>query len=312
MKNRYWYDIHGRGVDTVAVWTTFAPTFNVGELSLAAHSTDVNLFNSLILEWRQAQDALSLARSNRDTNAEALHGVCLRALRLFSGTLKPTDNLIKEVGGVTAVKGESQGALTEKCLRLASLWIAVNAHRAALTPAQPALTVDTIDAASFQNMVNNHALLNQTVATRRTESSQKTTSLRAVALRVDENNKRWYKAWQGQFAADTAQRNSLSLIKTGTSQSAPGQAVFLTSEALSNQGVRLSFDASRATQFTISHQGPGEAAFSVLASGLTTKTFDHTNQTPGAHTYKVVGSNAAGTGEQSVPLVFTVEQSLAA
>jgi len=50
----------------------------------------------------------------------------------------------------------------------------------------------------------------------------------------------------------------------------------------------------------------------VLASGLTVKTFDHLNQTSGVHTYKVVGINAAGTGEQSIPLVFTVAQSIAA
>ena len=312
MNNRYWYDIHGRGVDTVAVWTTFAPTFNVGELSLAAHSADVNLFNSLVLEWSQSQDGKNLARSDRNTSAEALYGICLRALRLISGTLKPTDNLIKEVSAVTGVKGESQGAINEKCLRLASLWLAVNAHRAAQTPAQPPLTVDTTDVISFQTMVANHSASNQLVATRRTALSQKTSMLREVTTRVDTNNKRWYKAWQGQFAAGTAQREALSLIKTGSSQSAPGQAVFLAHEALPNQGVRLSFDASRGTQFVISHQGPGEAAFTVLASGLTVKSFDHLNQAQGIHTYKVVGANSAGTGAESVALSVSVAQAIAA
>ncbi len=312
MKSKYWYDIHGRGVDTVAVWTTFASTFSVGELSLSAHSTDVNLFNGMILEWSQAEDALGVARSNRDSNAAALGSVCQRALRLIAGTLKPTDILLKEVRSVTGVQGQSQGAIVEKCLRLASLWLAVNAHRAALTPAQAELKVDDIGVAAFQTMVGSQASLNQTVATRRTESSQKTTELRAVALRVDQNNKRWYRAWRGQFAADTAQINALRLIRTGASQSAPGQAVFLASELLANRGVRLSFDASRATQFSLSHQGPGESVFSVIASGLTVKTFDHTSQMPGVHTYRVVGSNAAGTGAESVPLVFTVQATIAA
>ena len=312
MNNRYWYDIHSRGVDTFAVWTAFAPTFVVGELTLVAHSADVNLFNSLILEWSQAQDALNLARSNRDTSATSLGVVCQRALKLISGTLKPTDNLLKEVRSVTGIQGESQGAINEKCLRLASLWMAVNTHRAALTPAQPALTVDTTDVSSFQSMVGNHAMLNQIVATHRTALSQKTTALRVVATRVDTNNKRWYKAWQGQFAAGTAQREALSLINTGSSQSVPGQAEFLGHEILPGQGVRLSFDASRATQFAVSHQGPGESVFAVVASGLTVKSFDHLNQAQGIHTYKVVGANSAGTGAESVALSVSVAQANAA
>jgi hypothetical protein len=312
MNKKFWYDIHSRGVDTVAVWTTFAPTVSVGEFTLAAHSVDVNLFNSLILDFSQAEDALNLARASRDASGTALKQVCVRALKLISGTLKPTDNLLKEVRSVTSVTGESQGAMNEKCFRLVSLWIAVNTHRATLLPAQSPLSVDTTDVTSFQSMLGNHAMLVQTVATKRTLRSQKLSALKAVATKVDQNNKRWYKAWQGQFAAGTPQRDALSLINTGASQTLPGQGVFLTSELLPGQGVSLSFDAARATQFTLLHKGPGEPAFSVLADGLTTKTFEHEATPPGAHSYKVVGGNAVGQGAESVPLELTVAEELAA
>ena len=312
MNNKYWYDIHSRGVDTVAVWTGFAATFTVGELTLAAHSADVNLFNSLILEWTQADSALSQARASRDGSGQALKQICVRALRLISGSLKPTDSLIKEVSGVTSVQGESQGAMNEKCLRLVSLWLAVNAHRAALSPAQPPLTVDTTQVGNFQTLVGNHAALNQNVASKRSTLSQKTSALRAVADRVDENNKRWYKAWQGQFAEGSPQRHALSLIQTGSSQTTPGQAVFLAVESLPGQVVRLSFDAARATQFRLWHKGPGDTDFAVLSDGLTVKTFDHAAQPAGGHAYKVVGSNSAGTGTESLLTVVTVAQQLAA
>ncbi|MBI3416664.1 MAG: hypothetical protein HY043_15335 [Verrucomicrobia bacterium] len=95
---------------------------------------------------------------------------------------------------------------------------------------------------------------------------------------------------RGTFAKGTARRKPLQTI----------------------QGVQLSFGAARATSFTLLHQGPGEAAFSVLADGLTAKVFTQTGQSVGQHAYKVIGKNSVGVGAESLPLVVTIAQSQAA
>jgi hypothetical protein len=104
----------------------------------------------------------------------------------------------------------------------------------------------------------------------------------------------------------------LNLIDTGPSQTIPGQGVFLGSEVLGNSSVKLSFDGARGTTFKLLYKGPGDAVFRVLAEGLTGKTFVHEGVAEGGHTYKVIPSNSAGTGAESVPYVVTVAQQAAA
>ena len=48
--NEFWYQSNNRGLETVAVWQTFASTFKVGELTQAQHATDVNLLYTHIRE----------------------------------------------------------------------------------------------------------------------------------------------------------------------------------------------------------------------------------------------------------------------
>ena len=84
MKNKFYYSIHSRGVDTVAVWTVFGPTFTVGEFNLASHAADVNSFNAHVLDLVNAEDALGLARSSRNDTFKWLRNVCSRSLQLMS------------------------------------------------------------------------------------------------------------------------------------------------------------------------------------------------------------------------------------
>jgi hypothetical protein len=160
-------------------------------------------------------------------------------------------------------------------------------------------------------MLTAHTQALQEVENKVSALSRKKSQLRATTTKVADNNKRWYSAWRGQFAEGSAERDALSQISTGTSATALGQGVFLSLEELANQ-VELAFDAPRATQFKLWHKGPGDADFTVLAEGLTAGFFSHTSQPAGGHAYKVVGSNTAGVGAESLPAVVTVAQELAA
>jgi hypothetical protein len=312
MKKEYWYDISNRSLETIAVWQTFASAFVVGEVSLTAHTASVALLNDHIRECNTAQDEVDLERSARNGVVAGLRGICARAIKLISGSLPPGDSMLKELRGVTSVRGQSQQAVFSKCTRLVSVWTMVNTHRAGMSPSLPPLTVGTVDVAEFQTMLAAHGVCLQNVENKLAASSRKKSQLRATARKVDKNNKRWYAAWQGQFAAGSPELDALSQVSTGTSTSAPGQGVFLGVEALVNQVVRLEFDAARATEFTLWHKGPGDADFAVLAQGLTENAFQHTAQPAGGHSYKVIGSNSVGTGAESLPVVVTVAEELAA
>jgi hypothetical protein len=309
---KYWYGVHNRGLDTVAVWNTFAPTFNVGSLTLAQHTTDVSLLHTHLREAVAARDDLECARAGRDTSAAQLQDLCSRACRMVLGTLPRGDTLAHEVRTVYAVRGVSQQAVVERATRLSNVWTLLNAHRASSTPALPPLVVGTMDAGTFQSALGNHGVLLQNVATKMSLFNRKNEQLRDTVTRVDANNKRWYQSWRGHFASGTTEHRALSQIPTKTSKPVPGQAVFLGVETLPGLQVRLSFDAARATSFTLLHKGPADAAFAVLEDELTDGTYVHAAGTPGGHVYKAVGHNSAGDGAESLELVVTVAAAQAA
>jgi hypothetical protein len=235
-----------------------------------------------------------------------------RALALIVGSLPPGHALIKDARRIYRLRGQSVERINRRCLDLVAVWQQANTFRAAQNPVQPPLKVDDVDVTTFKSTLGNLAQLITDVSEKQGAVSDKKSKLREVAKRVDRNNKRWYKAWSGQFARGTAGRDALNLIDTGPSQTLPGQAVFLGSEQLPDGSLKLSFDAARATQFKLLHKGPGDANFSVLAEGLTEKTFVQQSVPVGGHTYKVLGSNSAGAGAESLPFLVTVAQQAAA
>ena len=307
---RYWYDVADRGVDSVVVWSNRAPAFAVGELTVAAHSLDVNSLGGCILQLSQADGALDTARAARDTAANLLRELCTRGCRLISGTAPANDTIAEKVQAVYGVRGDSFRSAEDRGYKLVSAWQAVNEHRTQLS--QPALLVGDTTVATLQSVVGNYAQLLRNVSDKEDAERAKRTALRKVVERVDKNNKRWYKSWLGQFAAGSPERVALAQIDTGSRQPLPGQAVFLVVELLPNLVVRLAFGAARGTSFTLLHKGPASPSFSVLADGLTMKSFEHTATEVGEHQYKLVPHNSAGNGAESTVLKVQVAQQAAA
>ena len=307
---RYWYDVSDRGTDTVAVWSNRAPAFAVGELLVAAHALDVNALGGCILQMALAEDGLDTARDSRDTGVTTLRDLCTRGCRLIAGTAPANDVIADKVRAVYGVKGQSFRAVEERSYKLISAWQAVNDHRTGIS--QPPLLVGTTPVSSFQSLVGNYAQLLRNVSNKEDSEREKRTALRTLVDRVDKNNKRWYRSWQGQFATGSPERAALAQIDTGPSQTIPGQGVFFVVEALQNLTLRLGFGAARATSFTLLHKGPASAVFAVLADGLTMKSFEHATGEVGEHQYKLVPHNSAGDGPESVVLKVQVAQQAAA
>lgn len=304
--------VYERGIGSVAAWTNNAPEFVVGELSRDAHAVDVDLLSTQLFQLYEAEDGLHTARIRRDAAAGPLRDLCTRGCLLIAGTATEGDGLGEKLQAVYRVRSESFAALTEKGGKLVLAWQGANTHRAALTPAQPPLLVGTTAVGEFEELLESYDGLLTGIASAEDSVQSRRTSVHAIVRKVDRNNKRWHKAWRGQFPEGSPERAALGLIDTGRRPSAPGPAVFLMAGFTLEQAVRLSFGAARAQRFTLLHQGPGEEMFSILAEGLKARNFEHKTKEPGEHRYKLIGHNAAGDGPESAVLVVKVAERAAA
>lgn len=308
----YWYAIHRRALETMGTWTEGAPSFVFGELTLDLHKADLAALNGTLQAQIDAEFKLSGARSARDTHYGIIADLCTRGCQLISGSLPTGDPLRDEVRHVRGVRKESQGELLAKGRRLVSLWEKVNARRAALTPAQAALCVGTTALGDFEPMLQQHSGLLQSVEDMLSAMKDRKVEMRTLVTRLDENNKRWFQAWKGNFPAGSIEREMLRSVRTGPKRHEPAQAVMLTAKVLPDGRVQLAFDALRGTSFTVLHRGPGEPEFAAWPERIQLKTLTTEPLPPGEHAWKVVAHNSVGDGPESAELVVTVAGRLAA
>ena len=305
---KYYFGIHERGLETVAIWQHFMPALKVGEFHLASHSADVNLLTDHIMQKMEADVTWKLTRIARNGSADFLNGICQRLCGLVESTLPGDDEFRTLVRGVRAVTSQAHEAVPERTRQAIVMWKKFNAHRAAMQPPQPELVIDDVTVTALQSNYANHGQLLGHVDDKDSAHSGLNSQLRRTATRVDKNNKRWFKAWRSSFATGTPEREALSRVSTENSTSLPGQAVFLKFELLPDRTVRLFFGAARARGFTLLHKGPGANAFSVLVDGLTATSFEHTTGETGEHEYKLVPHNNSGDGAESLVLKVQVAQ----
>ena len=213
--------VHQRGQQTLAVWNTHAATFQVGALTLAAHTTDVALLMTHVNDRDVQQDVQDDAVLARDANFGALRDIVVRVPQLIEATLEDDDRLHSDLDDVFAVDPNRTHGGMERARRVVSLWNRVNILRAAMTPALPALTLGATTVANLQTLLTNHPGLLQTVEDERSELNQKTSLLKTTSRRIDRNNKRWYAAWSQNFAIGSPENDALSQIDTGPTTPAP-------------------------------------------------------------------------------------------
>ncbi len=213
--------VHQRGQQTLAVWNTHAATFQVGALTLAAHTTDVALLMTHVNDRDVQQDVQDDAVLARDANFGSLRDIVVRVPQLIEATLEDGDRLHSDLDDVFAVDPNRTHGGMERARRVVSLWNRVNILRAAMTPALPALTLGATTVANLQTLLTNHPGLLQTVEDERSELNQKTSLLKTTSRRIDRNNKRWYAAWSQNFAIGSPENDALSQIDTGPTTPAP-------------------------------------------------------------------------------------------
>lgn len=219
--SEYWEDIYHRGQQSIGVWSAFAPALTIGEVTLAGHTTDTTALQTKANERDVQQDAVDVARDARDANLRFMEDLSIRFPRKLEGDLAPTDPLHAEITDLRNINPDSPDTVAARVRRTISLWNRVNAQRAAAVPPLPVFNVGGTLVAALDTALSNQNTLLQSIENERGKLTQKREALRLLAVKVDENNKRWYAAWEGEFPAGSPERNALSQINTGSQTPVP-------------------------------------------------------------------------------------------
>ncbi len=300
----YWQAMHLRGQQTIGVWGTFAATFQVGPLTLAAHTADVALILTHVDERNVQQDVLDDAMLTRDANFSLIHDIAVRVPQLIDATLEDSDSLNNDLDDIFGVNPDSQHGAMERSRRIVSLWNRVNTKRAAMTPALPALLLGTTSVVNLSTALTNHPGLMQVVENERSELNQKKSQLQTTARRVDRNNKRWYAAWGNNFADGSPQVSAMQSqvdVEEGTNRPTAKEIATLTQSILSVAVAYVALGGNHATAMSLQWQVVGvDADFGhdtvVILTGQTVGPF-----AAGATiNFRVRASNSAGTTNSAV------------
>ena len=100
--SEYWEPNYHRGQQTNGVCVTFAPGFAWGEVTLASHMADVTGLQTKANERDVQQDALDVARLNRNANLKFMEDLCVRFPRKLEGDLAAADPLHAEIADLRA------------------------------------------------------------------------------------------------------------------------------------------------------------------------------------------------------------------
>lgn len=217
-----WDNIHNRGQATVGIWQTFNPSFTVGEVTLASHSADVAAMPATAQVVATQEDVIDAARATRDVNMAIVRDLSIRLPRAAEGSLAPGDPLRKDIRDIRLIEPSSLDHIPARGRRTLSFWLALNAKRAAMTPAQPVLTVAKVGVAGqwavadLQAALTGLETLEQGVEIQRSELSKKRSLRDVLAEKVDTNNKRWYEMWGANYPPGTPEGDALVQIDTGS------------------------------------------------------------------------------------------------
>jgi hypothetical protein len=117
---------------------------------------------------------------------------------------------------------------------------------------------------------------------------------------------------RAQYGEGSVAREWIETIPLEPSSQAPSQARITAATSPAAGVVRLEFEATSATSFTIQHRLAGEVEFLTVASDVTAEGWDVVGLAAGEHQYVVFGVNSRGTGPVSeVATVSVAAQAVA-
>ena len=213
-------EVHQRGLQTDAVWGTHAAAFKSGKLTLAAHTADVGDILTKASLWEASNSTLETARDNRDALDTELKSLCVHGPDAVEGDLEDEDEILDDLPPIRAIRMTNPEKTLERARKLVPAWTKVNARRAAAVPPDPELKAKGKTLAQFQTAMGDLVDSLQEVENQVSDERKAAGALKRAYLKVDKENKKWFVAWQGEFAVGTPERDALDQIDTNAA-SAP-------------------------------------------------------------------------------------------
>ena len=215
---------HQRGLQTTGVWSTHAPAFKAGKLTLAAHTADVGDILAKASLSEAAGSALDTVRDQRDTLDTELKSLCVHGPDAIEGDLEEGDEILDDLDPIRAIRMTNPEQTLARARKLVPPWTKTNARRAAVVPPEPELKAKGQTLAQMQTLMGELTTALQNVENKLSDERKAAGALKRASEKVDKANKKWFVAWQGEFAVGTPERDALDQIDTNAAP-APGALV---------------------------------------------------------------------------------------
>lgn len=253
-----WQITHARALQSQGVWELSAD-FQVGDLDKPTH-------NNLAIDLVGLAVATENAKNILDTKDGAL-GVEYTYFQSMNTALAsrfdsefPDDHpMQRDVDQVSGIRPDSRSAIEERTLKTISLWLKINAERAAATPAGSPILVRGSTAAAYQTRW-------QALPAKRQDREDAAGGWRShnsiqrnAARTLDAANKSWYQAWKSEFPAGTPEGDALAGVDTenGTAQPQVLEIAAIVQEGLSLRVTYVPGTGAHATVLDLLHQVEG-------------------------------------------------------
>jgi hypothetical protein len=242
--------------------------------------------------------ALTNAVSNKNAALAGYHQTTVTLLGMTRTHYRKNPAATATLKGLHAVGDSEQGILDEGA-KLAKVWEELDdtyvpdqgwtltAFQAAGTAAAAALGAVTTAQVAWSN------------------ESAKTDALGAA---VEDTNVAWYADATKKFGPETPQGVMIrqTVPTTTAAVQPPAAPVIIKAQALGGGRVHVDFQPPASGWIQVSHQGPGEPAFTVLVEKLKEDFFEQDGFAPGAHSFMFRGVNTGGPGDAAGPIVLQV------
>ncbi len=257
MSKESWQTIQERGQQSVAVWGQWNAAFKVGKDTLATLEAAVQALPGAAQNVKIQQDAVDDLRNARDTRVALITLLAVQMPRKLDGDLEAEDPYHGDLENIRGVEITGMGSAETRGQMVNALWLKLNARLAAETPAKPAMTVGGKTQANLQTALTELPERKQLVEKAVSLLNDRRGVLRGFMRTADGLSKRWYAAWQGEFAEGTPQRAALSQIDTGSPAGEPDSGGSSSAGGSSSSSQSSSSSSSNSSLGSISSSSSG-------------------------------------------------------
>ncbi|MES2657060.1 MAG: hypothetical protein V4689_00510 [Verrucomicrobiota bacterium] len=253
----FWQITEARGLQTQGVWA-LSPDFTVGKATLASHEAGLGALRDAATALEDLDNLLDAADADLRAEYDYFKAINPIIAGRLGGELADEDPLLGDIGQLW-INPSSRPAIEQRTLKTATLWVKINAARAAEIPPQPEVVVRLTTAAAYQ--ARWEALPAKRLEREAAAGAQRTGNslLKAADKALDRTNKDWHQAWKSEFPAGTPEGDALAGVATAKSTPRPEvlEIATISQEGLSLRVTYVAGSGKHATVRMLDYQVEG-------------------------------------------------------